>query len=100
MFKAFRLIRVFKHERRVERIPDQLATALRRLVAVAGGRMVLVPAAVAFNRTPSAQTRAEVSLALVDTRRNEVVWRSVAAGESTAPDRALRNALLTVFPEQ
>ena len=84
---------------KLQRLPDQLATSLRRLVAISGGRMVLVPAAVAFNRTPSGQTRAEVSLALVDTRRNEVVWRSVAAGESTAPDRALRNALLTVFPE-
>jgi len=84
---------------KLKRIPDQLGTSLRRMVAIAGGRMVLVPAAVAFNRTPSGQTRAEISLALVDTRRSEVVWRSVAAGESTTPDRALRNALQTVFPE-
>lgn len=84
---------------KLERIPDHLATSLRRMVAVAGGRMVLIPAAVAFHRAPSGQMRAEIALALVDTRRNEVVWRSVAAGESTAPDRALRNALQTVFPE-
>lgn len=84
---------------KLERIPDHLAASLRRMVAIAGGRMVLVPAALGFSRADSARFRADLSLALVDTRRNEVVWRSVAVGRGAGPDAALRSALLTVFPE-
>jgi len=84
---------------KLERIPDHLAASLRRMVAIAGGRMVLVPAALGFSHADSARFRADLSLALVDTRRNEVVWRSVAVGRGAGPDAALRSALLTVFPE-
>ncbi len=84
---------------RLEKIPDQLAAQLRKLVAIAGGRMVLVPAALSFSHTPEGRYRADLALALVDTRRNEVVWRSSAVGQGAHPDLALRSALLTVFPQ-
>jgi len=84
---------------RLEKIPDGLAAQLRKLVAIAGGRMVLVPAALSFSHTPDGLYRADLALVLVDTRRNEVVWRSGAVGQGAGPDVALRSALLTVFPE-
>lgn len=84
---------------RLEKIPDGLAAQLRKLVAIAGGRMVLVPAALSFSHTPEGLFRADLALVLVDTRRNEVVWRSGAVGHGAGPDVALRSALLTVFPE-
>ena len=84
---------------RLEKIPDQLAAQLRKLVAIAGGRMVFVPAALGFSHTPEGQFRADLALVLVDTRRNEVVWRSAAVGRGAGPDLALRNALTTVFPQ-
>lgn len=84
---------------RLEKIPDGLAAQLRKLVAIAGGRMVFVPAALSFSRTPEGLYRADLALVVVDTRRNEVVWRSGAVGQGASPDLALRTALLTVFPQ-
>jgi hypothetical protein len=84
---------------RLEKVPDQLGAQLRKLVAIAGGRMVLVPAALSFSHGPEGLFRADLALVLVDTRRNEIVWRSGAVGQGASPDIALRSALLTVFPQ-
>ena len=82
----------------LERVPDGLGASLRKLVAIAGGRMVFVPAALAFSRAPDGRPRADLSLVLVDTRRNTIAWRSQAVGHGADPDAALRAALTTVFP--
>lgn len=84
---------------RLEQIPDQLAGALRKLVAVSNGRMVMVPAALSFSRAADGQLRADLALALVDTRRNAVIWRSIAVGHGGSPDQALASALTTIFPQ-
>jgi hypothetical protein len=84
---------------KITRVPDQLASALRKLVAISGGRMVMVPAALSFSRPADAPWRADLMLALVDTRRYEVVWRSTAMAHGDSPDLALRSALTTVFPQ-
>jgi len=79
-------------------VPDQLASSLRKFAALSGGRMVLVPAALAFSRGTDGEWRADLSLALVDSRRALVVWRSLAVGEGATPDIAAQRAAATVFP--
>jgi hypothetical protein len=86
---------------KIEDVPDPLRGNLRSLMAIAGGRYALVPAALAFVNEPAgapAPVRAELSLALVDTRTGRVVWRSLAWGTGATPERALVAALNTVFP--
>ena len=83
----------------LERVPDGLGASLRKLVAMTGGRMVFVPAALGFSRSTDGQVRADLALVLVDTRRNIIAWRSQAFGLGADPDQALRAALATVFPQ-
>jgi hypothetical protein len=83
----------------LERVPDGLGASLRKLVAIAGGRMIFVPAAVGFSRADDGQVRADAALVVVDTRRNLIVWRSQAWGTGPTPDDALRQAIATVFPQ-
>ena len=80
-------------------IPDPLRSSLRNLMAVAGGRVAMVPAALGFGREADGRVRADLSLVLVDTRRNTIVWRSQAHGTGPTPDEALTAALATVFPQ-
>jgi hypothetical protein len=83
---------------RLKEVPDNLAAPLRKFVALAGGRMVLVPAALGFSREPDGNWRADLSLVLVDSRRASVVWRSLAVGRGTTPDIAVQRAAAAVFP--
>lgn len=82
----------------VKRVPDPLRSNLRTLVALAGGRNVLIPAALAYSRDPDGQLRANLSLVVADARSGSVLWRSLATGAGTSPSAALRAALATVFP--
>jgi hypothetical protein len=69
------------------------------MMAIVGGRYALVPAALAFLQEPgSGLVRAELSLALVDTRTGKVAWRSLAWGNGETLERALVAALDTVLP--
>ncbi|HEU4699819.1 MAG TPA: hypothetical protein VFS40_11610 [Gemmatimonadales bacterium] len=79
-------------------VPDPLASSLRNLVALTGGRLVLVPAAVAFAPDSAAGVRATLALALADARSTNVLWRSQASGAGATPAEALRAALAAVLP--
>jgi hypothetical protein len=79
-------------------VPDPLRSSLRSLMAVAGGRLVLVPAAIGFGPEPDGQIRADLSLVLADARTGKVVWRSLAYGRGKSPDEALNAALAAVLP--
>lgn len=92
-------------------VPDPLRQQLRTLVALAGGRFALVPAAAVFRRTGGpadpravapgsapALGRAELSIVLVDGRTGQVEWRSVARGEGATPWHALTNAVKALTP--
>jgi hypothetical protein len=79
-------------------IPDPLRSSLRGLMAVAGGRLALVPAAIGFGPEPDGQIRADLSLVLADARTGKVVWRSLAYGSGKSPDEALNAALAAVLP--
>jgi hypothetical protein len=84
----------------LNRLPDPLRSSLRTLVAIAGGRMVFIPAALGFGRDAAGSTHATLSLVLADARNGNVVWRSLAAGAGTTPDAALEQALRTIFPAE
>ena len=79
-------------------VPDPLRSSLRSLMAVAGGRLALVPAAIGFGPEPDGQIRADLSLVLADARTGKVVWRSVAYGRGKSPDQALNAAVAAVLP--
>jgi hypothetical protein len=79
-------------------VPDPLRASLRNLMAVAGGRVAMVPAALGFSREGDGRVRAELSLVAADTRSGKVVWRSLALGSGATPDAALTAALDAVLP--
>jgi hypothetical protein len=79
-------------------IPDPLRSSLRSLMAVAGGRLALVPASLGFGPEPDGQIRADLSLVLADSRSGKVVWRSVALGRGKTPDEALNAAIAAALP--
>jgi hypothetical protein len=79
-------------------VPDPLRSSLRSLMAVAGGRLALVPAAIGFGPEPEGQIRADLSLVLADARTGKVIWRSLAYGRGKSPDEALNAALAAVLP--
>lgn len=85
-------------------VPDPLRTQLRTLVALAGGRFALVPAALVYRRTKvdggkvGAQGTGELSVVLVDSRLAKVVWRTVARGDGDDPWTALTGAVKALTP--
>jgi hypothetical protein len=83
---------------KIEVVPDPLRSSLRSLMAVAGGRMALVPASLGFGPEPDGQIRADLSLVLADARSGKVVWRSVALGRGKTPNEALNAAVAVVLP--
>jgi hypothetical protein len=94
---------------RLVQVPDPLRSELRTLVALAGARYALVPAALVYLRaTPDtsgtapraavAVARAELSIVLVDARLGRVGWRTVARGEGNDPWTALTRAVKALTP--
>jgi hypothetical protein len=81
-------------------VPDPLRASLRNLMAVVGGRVAMVPAALAFTPSPSHTVRAELSLVAADVRSGRVVWRSQAVGDGATPAAAFTAALEGVLPVQ
>ena len=83
---------------KIEVVPDPLRSSLRSLMAVAGGRIALVPAALGFGPETDGQIRADLSLVLADARSGKVMWRSVALGRGKTPNEALNAAVAAVLP--
>jgi hypothetical protein len=79
-------------------IPDPLRSSLRSLLAIADGRLALVPAALGFSPEPGGQIRADLSLVVGDVRNGKVLWRSLASGRGKTADQALLAALAAVLP--
>lgn len=79
-------------------LPDPLRSSLRNLMAVVGGRVVMVPASLGFGRQADGQLRADLTLVLADVRNGKVLWRSQAAGSAAEPSAALDAALAAALP--
>jgi hypothetical protein len=79
-------------------IPDPLRSSLRSLLAIADGRVALVPAALGFGPEPDGRIRADLSLVVGDARTGKVMWRALAQGRGKTPDEALNAALAAVLP--
>ena len=79
-------------------IPDPLRSSLRSLMAVAGGRIALVPASIGFGPEPDGRIRADLSLVLADSRSGKIIWRSLVLGRGNTPDEALNAAIAAVLP--
>ena len=78
--------------------PDPLRSELRSLIAVAGGRFVLVPAGVNLERTPEGLVKASLWLVIVDARTGLIPFRTLAEGEAATPPAAVGVALASVLP--
>jgi hypothetical protein len=96
-------------DERLVQVPDPLRSELRTLVALAGARYALVPAALVYLRaspdtsgaaaaSAAAVARAELSIVLVDARLGRVGWRTVARGEGNDPWTALARAVKALTP--
>jgi hypothetical protein len=79
-------------------VPEPLRASLRNLMAVVGGRVAMVPAALSFSPDSAGHVRAELSLVAADTRAGKVVWRSQALGNGPTPAAALTAALVGILP--
>jgi hypothetical protein len=79
-------------------IPDPLRSSLRNLLAIADGRLALIPASLGFGPEPDGRIRADLSLVVGDARTGKVMWRSLALGRGKTPDEALNAALAAVLP--
>lgn len=83
---------------KVKDVPDPLRASLRNLMAVVGGRVAMVPAALGFGPEADGRVHAELSLVAADTRSGKILWRSVAGGSGPTPAAALVAALDAVLP--
>jgi hypothetical protein len=83
---------------KLKEVPDPLRSSLRNLMAVVGGRVVMVPAAVGFGREADGRVRADLALAAADVRTGRILWRSLAVGSGATPRGALDAALAAVLP--
>ena len=57
------------------RSPIPLRSSLRNLMAVVGGTLAMVPAALGFGRQADGRIRADLSLVAADARTGKVIWR-------------------------
>jgi hypothetical protein len=79
-------------------VPDPLRSEMRALGAIAGGRFLLVPAALLYTKGTTTPATAELSIVLVDIRLGEVQWRSLARGDGDDPWSALTAAMKHLTP--
>jgi hypothetical protein len=83
---------------KLSKVPDPLRGSLRNLTAITGGRYAMVPAAMGLSRDPGGGFRADLSLALADSRSGAVLWRSATYGSGAAPGDAIAAAIAAILP--
>ncbi|HQR18191.1 MAG TPA: hypothetical protein PK948_07460 [Gemmatimonadales bacterium] len=82
----------------MDKVPDPLISNLRTLMAIAGGRFVLVPAALSFQHDSAGAVEARVNLAGVDTRVGTVIFRSYIIATGATPAAALDSVMQVLLP--
>jgi hypothetical protein len=83
---------------RLDFMPDPLRSYARSLVAIAGGRHLLIPAAASFSRPEGGAVKVELSIVLADVRNGRVTWRTLAVGEGATAELAVSEALRGMLP--
>jgi hypothetical protein len=84
---------------RLDFMPDPLRSYARGLVAIAGGRRLLSPAAATFSPSATgAGVKVELAVVMADARNGSVTWRTLAVGEGATPEAAVSEALRTMLP--
>jgi hypothetical protein len=83
---------------RLDFMPDPLRSYSRSLVAIAGGRHLLIPASFSFKRAAGGTVQAELSMVMTDVRNGRVTWRTLAVGEGASAAEALSVALQATLP--
>jgi hypothetical protein len=82
----------------MQKVPDPLISNLRTLMAIAGGRFVLVPAALSFQHDSAGAVEARVNIAGVDTRVGTVIFRSYIIASGASPAAALDSVMQVLLP--
>lgn len=83
---------------KLKELPEPLRGNVRNLVAVAGGRFTLVPAALLFSRGSEGAVHADLTCVVADARAGKVLWRAVVSGTGATADAALEAALTGALP--
>jgi len=82
----------------IDKVPDPLISNLRTLMGIAGGRFVLVPAAVSFQHDSAGAVEVRMNLAGVDTRLGDVVFRSYIVASGATPEGAMDAMFAILLP--
>ncbi len=82
----------------LKRIPDPLFGYLRALVALADGRLVLVPASVRLTATEGG-VRAETMFVLADGRTGDIIWRSSPVAVARTAAGAIKATVAYILPD-
>ncbi len=82
----------------IEKVPDPLIANLRTLMALAGGRFVLVPASISFQHDSTGAVETRLNLAGVDTRTGNIPFRSYIIAPGPTPAAALAAAMAILLP--
>jgi len=82
----------------IKKVPDPLISNMRTLMAIAGGRFMLVPAAASFHHDSAGAVVLALNLAGVDTRLGDVVFRSYIVTSGATPAVAMDSAMAILLP--
>ena len=91
-------------DQKLDLVPSPLSTQLRALTALADARFAVVPAALIYKHkkptpdAPSLVATAELTIVLVDVRKNTIMWRTIARGDGADPWTALTGAVKGLTP--
>jgi hypothetical protein len=82
----------------IKKVPDPLISNMRTLMAIAGGRFMLVPTAASFHHDSTGAVVMALNLAGVDTRLGDVVFRSYIITSGPTPTVAMDSAMAILLP--
>lgn len=81
-----------------KKVPEPLQSKLRAISGVTNARVVIIPAAVVFDRDSTGMLLAKVSVVLVDPRLGDIKYRTITTGKGVTADASLRAAFAIMAP--
>jgi hypothetical protein len=83
-----------------KKVPEPLQSKLRAISGVTNARVVIIPAAVVFERDSTGMLLAKVSVVLVDPRLGDIRYRTITTGKGVTADASLRAAFAIMAPPE